>query len=48
VTHATALVPLALGVVLIASPGAVPGLVVPGDGGGMSGMGDGRDAMPMP
>jgi predicted metal-binding membrane protein len=48
VTYATALVLLALGVVLIAAPDAVPGLVVPGDGGGMGGMDDGRDAMPMP
>jgi len=43
VTYATALVLLVLGVVLVAAPDAVPGLVIPGDGG----MGPGRDAMPM-
>jgi hypothetical protein len=34
VTYATALVLLLLGVVLIAAPDAVPGLMVPGDGAG--------------
>ncbi len=38
-TYATALVVLVLGVVLIAAPDAVPGLVVPGDGAGTGGMG---------
>jgi predicted metal-binding membrane protein len=44
VTYATALVLLVLGIVVIAAPDAVPGLVVPGDRGGM----DGMDAMSMP
>jgi predicted metal-binding membrane protein len=39
VTYATALVLFVLGVVLIAAPDAVPGLVVPGRGAGMEGMG---------
>ena len=39
-TYATALVLLVLGVVLIAAPDAVPGLMVPGDGG--------MDSMSMP
>jgi len=43
VTLATALVLLVLGIVLIASPDALPGLVLPGDGAGMERM----DAMPM-
>ncbi len=43
VTYATALVLLVLGVVLIAAPDAVPGLMVPGDDGGAMGAG----AMPM-
>jgi predicted metal-binding membrane protein len=45
VTYATALVLLSLGIVLIAAPDAVPGLVVPGDGAGMRSMGE--SAMPM-
>ena len=44
VTYATALILLILGVVVIAAPDAVPGLMVPGDGGGM---GAGSGAMPM-
>jgi predicted metal-binding membrane protein len=50
VTYATAAVLLILGVVLIAAPDAVPGLVVPGDGmaSGGSGMGVDQDAVPMP
>jgi predicted metal-binding membrane protein len=47
-TYATALVLLALGVVLIASPEVVPGLVVPGDAGAMEGMGEGPAPMPTP
>ncbi|HEX7300321.1 MAG TPA: DUF2182 domain-containing protein [Solirubrobacteraceae bacterium] len=39
VTYAVALVLLALGVLLVAAPGSVPGLVVPGHDAGMSGMG---------
>jgi predicted metal-binding membrane protein len=46
VTYATALVLVVLGVVLIAAPDAIPGLMVPGDGGG-AGMGAAPDAMPM-
>jgi predicted metal-binding membrane protein len=46
-TYATALILLVLGVLLVAAPDAVPGLVVPGDGGGGDGMGAGPDAMPM-
>ena len=38
VTIGTALVLLVLGIVVIAAPDAVPGLVVPGDGGGMESM----------
>jgi len=37
-TYGTALILLVLGIVLIASPDAVPGLTVPGGGGGMGGM----------
>jgi predicted metal-binding membrane protein len=37
-TYGTALVLLVLGVLLIAAPDAVPGLTVPGGGGGMGGM----------
>jgi hypothetical protein len=40
VTYATAVLLLVLGVVLIAAPDAVPGLTVPGDGGGMGDMGE--------
>jgi predicted metal-binding membrane protein len=47
-TYATALVLLALGVVLIASPEVLPGLVVPSDGGAMDGMSEGPAAMPTP
>jgi predicted metal-binding membrane protein len=43
VTYATAAVLLVLGVVLVASPDAVPG-----SGAGMEGMHQGPDAMPMP
>ena len=43
VTYGTALVLLVLGIVLIAAPDAVPGLVVPGDGGGM----EPKDSMSM-
>src|SRR3954447_15511759 len=48
VTYATAAVLLVLGVVLVASPDAVPGLTVPGSGAGMEGMHQGPDAMPVP
>jgi predicted metal-binding membrane protein len=37
-TYATAVILLVLGVALIAAPDAIPGLVVPGDAGGMGGM----------
>ena len=47
VTYATALVLLVLGIVLVAAPDAVPGLMVPGDGAGMGGAGERTDAMPM-
>ena len=39
VTFGTALVLLVLGLLVIAAPDAIPGLVVPGDGAGMGGMG---------
>jgi len=46
ITYATALLLLVLGVVLIAAPDAVPGLIVPGDGAGMGGMGERPGPMP--
>ena len=46
-TYATALVLLVLGVVLIAAPDAVPGLVIPGDEAGMRQMGESPGATPM-
>jgi predicted metal-binding membrane protein len=45
-TYAVGLLLLVLGVLLIATPDSVPGLVVPGDG-GMSGMGAPGDSMQM-
>lgn len=48
VTYATALVLLVLGVVLIAAPDSLPGLMVPGDGAGTEVMRAPPDAMPMP
>ena len=45
VTYATALLLLVLGIVLIAAPHAVPGLMVPGAG--ATGMGESPAAMPM-
>jgi predicted metal-binding membrane protein len=47
VTYGTAAVLLALGVVLMAVPDAIPGLTIPGDGGPMGGM-DRPDPMRMP
>jgi hypothetical protein len=47
VTMATALVLLVLGIVLIAAPDAVPGLVIPGDAGMGGGRGTEMDTMPM-
>jgi predicted metal-binding membrane protein len=47
VTYATALVLVSLGVVLIAAPDAVPGLVIPGDEAGMRQIGESPGAMPM-
>jgi predicted metal-binding membrane protein len=41
VTYGTAAILLALGLVLIAAPDAIPGLTIPGGGGSM-------DGMPMP
>src|SRR3954464_2903264 len=38
-TYGTAVILLALGVLLIAAPDAIPGLTIPGDGGGMDRMG---------
>ena len=46
-TYATAAVLLVLGVVLLAAPDAVPGLMIPGDGGMGGAMGTPMDTMPM-